>query len=279
MREENPEFPPLTIPPGHEASSSSLLNLPQVQALVGEFPHEFFYRVEARHSQALDLHVDSSYHHQGGPNNRHEATHDNPSALPRIRRETTDALVELFWEEVHIFHPLFQQQAFYDCYKEAISHGLKQDAMSAVLLLTFALGALMRDNPRGRSCPPQHGCEDEEKNLLPSLYYFKTAQRMLMALWTQSVGCNLVLSQGLFLCALYLIYLPQPLLSMKYVHLASTSVEQCLIRYDTHTIQPPRVEHPVTSNRSQTLKPPQSRVEEIVRLSWSCFVVEWCVRP
>jgi len=53
---------------------------------------------------------------------------------------------------------------------------------------------------------------------------------MLLEIWTQSVGDNIFLSQGLLLCSLYLAYQPQPLLSMKYVHMASTSVEQLLIR-------------------------------------------------
>jgi hypothetical protein len=209
MREENSEFPPLTIPPGHEASSSSLLGLSEVQALAGEFPEEFFFRVESRHSEALNLRY-------------LERTKEITPEISQIDRETADYLVNIFFEEVHIFHPLFDTETFYSCYETTINRGLEQDEPSAVLLLTFALGALVHEIP--------YEDHPRRSDVLPSFEYFRSAQRMLLEIWTQSVGDNIFLSQGLLLCSLYLAYQPQPLLSMKYVHMASTSVEQLLIR-------------------------------------------------
>lgn len=209
MRLEDPEVPPFTIPPGHEASSSTLLGLPQVQSLVGSFPREYFYRVETRHSQAFSLALDDDTVNM---------------ALPPITREAADALVATFFEQVHTFHPLFDEEAFFACYDTAMNQGLRHDELSALILLIFALGALVRDGPRDWA--PQGSGNDA----ILCLQYFKPARQILLTTWAQSVGGNLVLSQGLFLCAVFLMHLPQPLLAMKFVHLASTTVEQYLIR-------------------------------------------------
>lgn len=111
---------------------------------------------------------------------------------------------------------------FYSCYETTLNRGLQRDEVSAVLLLAFALGALVHESPQEN--------RSEGGDVLSSFQYFRSAQRMLLDIWTQSMGDNILLSQGLFLCSLYLAYRPQPLLSMKYVHMASTSVEQLLIR-------------------------------------------------
>jgi hypothetical protein len=209
MRKENSEFPPLTIPPGHEASSSSLLGLSEVQALVGEFPEDFFFRVESRHLETLDFRYS-------------EGTREVTLDIPQINRETADHLVNIFFKDVHVFHPLFEPEMFYSCYETTLNRGLQRDEVSAVLLLAFALGALVHESPQEN--------RSEGGDVLSSFQYFRSAQRMLLDIWTQSMGDNILLSQGLFLCSLYLAYRPQPLLSMKYVHMASTSVEQLLIR-------------------------------------------------
>src|SRR6187402_2501569 len=43
------------IPLGHQTTTSSLLILPQVRALAGTFPHDSFYRLEARRPVPGDI--------------------------------------------------------------------------------------------------------------------------------------------------------------------------------------------------------------------------------
>lgn len=209
MQEQTSELPALTIPPGHEAGSSALLSLPQVEALAGEFPDEFFFRVEAHHAKVMDS------------CSSHTVTADS-SDIPQVGREAADMFLQAFFDHVHPFHPIFERKAFSALYEETFSKGLYRNEESGVLLIILALGAVMSEDPDGK--------HTLGGRTIPGMHYYKTAQQILMSRWTQSMGGNLLLSQGLLLCALYLTYAVQPLLAWKFVHTASTNVEQLLIR-------------------------------------------------
>lgn len=205
LREETPDLPPLTIPPAHEASSSCLLDLPQVRNLAGNFPGEFFFRVEAHPSRIL----------------QHQMTDASTAVLHHITRDTGDELVDRYFEAVNPFHPVLDRNSFEALYEETMKTSLQNNDVSAVILLVLALGAIMKDAPQGQS-----GSEDTTR----SLGYYSLAQKILLSSWAHGAGETLLLSQGLFLCALYLTYMVRPLLAWRFIYLASTSVEQLLIR-------------------------------------------------
>ncbi|OQV03337.1 Fungal specific transcription factor domain-containing protein [Cladophialophora immunda] len=234
MQEQTSELPPLTIPPGHEASSSNLLSLPQVETLAGEFPDEFFFRVEAHHAKVMETCSSNT------------VTADS-SDIPQVGREAADMFLQAFFELVHPFHPIFDRKAFTTLYEDAFAKALCRNEESGVVFVVLALGAVISEDPDGK--------HTLGGRTIPGIHYYRAAQQILMSRWTQSVGGNLLLSQGLLLCALYLTYAVQPLLAWKFVHLASTNVEQLLIR-------------------TKNAEPDEPRVQEILRLSWSSFVIE-----
>jgi hypothetical protein len=84
---EHVDLPPLTIPPKHRTSTNRLLALPQVVSLIGEFPEDYFYQVEARRPLSLGL-LSGTW---------------SPSQvrLPSLDRQVTDGLIGIFFSEIH----------------------------------------------------------------------------------------------------------------------------------------------------------------------------------
>ncbi|KAL4879193.1 hypothetical protein BJY04DRAFT_220312 [Aspergillus karnatakaensis] len=203
---KDPFTPPLfNIPIGHRSTTSSILVLPQVRPLAGEFPHDTFYRLEACRPPLGDV-----------PFSLESLDHHNLVVDPA----RADELLRHFFELVYPYHPLFEREELMLLFDRVADRGLQQDEESAVYLVVIALGSISSE-PRRQSEVPEHA--------MPGFAHFNAAFRILIAAWTNSFGSNVVLAQGLVLSALYLLYLMRPLQAWRLIHMASTSIQQTLI--------------------------------------------------
>ncbi|EXJ70755.1 uncharacterized protein A1O5_05745 [Cladophialophora psammophila CBS 110553] len=226
----NDQVPPLTIPLGHQTSTSSLLTLPQMRTLVGDFPEEFLFLVEENRPQSLWLQYINSAQGEIGED------------FLQIDRLFADACLQRYLTMVHPYRPLFDQEDLMSQYEKTMNQGLRDDPCSALFLSVFALGATSLD-PIGPTTVRSAGDE-----------LIKKALRILFPSWAMTFSGDLVLSQALILCALYFCYVVEPLMAWRLVHMASTSVQQILLR---------RKEH-LSKNTN----------EGVIRVSWACFLIE-----
>lgn len=200
------ELPPLTIPLGHRCSNDSLLMLPQVQSLIGQYPEDFFFRVE---SQRL-LPATQTFN-----------PIDDQLELPRVDQETSLSLREGFFRSIHLVNPFLDESVFVERYFSSLDSPAGTLDERAVVLLVFAIGKI-GGKPVIKS--------DENEELVPGMDLFKPAFHILTTSWTTCFSGDITLAQGLVLCALYLCYIAQPLRAWKLIHMASTTVQQLLIR-------------------------------------------------
>ncbi|KIW25877.1 uncharacterized protein PV07_09013 [Cladophialophora immunda] len=196
------QVPPLTIPLGHQTSTSSLLMLPQMRTLVGDFPEEFLFLVEDNRPQSLWLqHISSR---RG----------DMEEDFLQIDRSFADTWFERYWTLVHPYRPLLDQEDMSSQYERIMNQGLQEDSYSALLLCLLALGATALDPIE----PTPVGHTGDE--------LIRKALRILFPSWAVTFSGDLVLSQALVLCALYFCYVVEPLMAWRLTHMASTSVQQ-----------------------------------------------------
>ncbi|KAL5333608.1 hypothetical protein BJX70DRAFT_403376 [Aspergillus crustosus] len=204
---KDPFTPPLfNIPIGHRSTTSSILVLPQVRPLAGEFPHDTFFRLEACRPPLGDLPFSL------------ESLDYHDLLLPDPGR--SNELLRHFFELVYPYHPLFEREELMILFEKVAERGLRQDEQSAVYLVVIALGLIASE--------PWRQSEVAEQDM-PGFVHFNAAFRILVAAWANSFGSNVVLAQGLVLSALYLLYLMRPLQAWRLIHMASTSIQQTLI--------------------------------------------------
>ncbi|OAP55773.1 hypothetical protein AYL99_09925 [Fonsecaea erecta] len=194
--------PPLTIPLGHQTSTSNLLTLPQMRPLVGDFPEEFLFLVEENRPKLQWLQGLSSAHHE------------LEQGFLQIDRSFADTCFDRYWTLVHPYRPIFDQDDLVSQYERAMNHGLEQDSSSALILSLLALGATALD-PIDPATVRHTGDE-----------LIRKALRILFPCWAMTFSGDLVLSQALMLCALYFGYVADPLMAWRLAHMASTSVQQ-----------------------------------------------------
>lgn len=202
------DVPPITIPMGHQTSTSSLLTLPQMRPLVGDYPEDFIFRVEdsRTRSAALDFMAVPGLQCDGKDDEGH------------VNRAVTDEYLSSYLAMVHAFHPLFDREHLLASYEEVMREGPGSDVRSGVMLAVLALGATAAD-------PIDHGINGNTGDA-----WMQKALRILVPAWTVSFSGNIQLSHGLILCALYFTYVVQPLTAWRLIHMASTSIQQLLIR-------------------------------------------------
>jgi hypothetical protein len=201
----NHEVPPLTIPLGHQTSLSSLLTLPQMRNLVGEFPEEFIFLVEENRPRSLSL------------QRLLAAPVEADQDWRNIEKSVADDCLERYLSTVHLYRPIFEWEELRSQYDTTMSKGLSDNPCSALFLAVFALGITASD-PIDPTKVQYSGDE-----------LIKHALRVLFPSWAATFSGDLVLSQGLVLCALYFCYTAEPLMAWRLVHMASTSVQQMLV--------------------------------------------------
>ncbi|TFB01890.1 hypothetical protein CCMA1212_006563 [Trichoderma ghanense] len=174
------DVPPITIPLGHQTSTSSLLSLPQMRPLVGDYPEDFIFRVEDTRSRSLALDF--------------MAVSGLQAEEKHVDRTVADEYLSSFLALVHAFHPIFDRDQLLASYEDVMREGLGSDIRSGVFLAVLALGATASD-------PIDDGRDHEVGNTGDAC--MQRALRILVPAWMISFSGDVQLSQGLILCALY----------------------------------------------------------------------------
>lgn len=198
------DVPPITIPLGHQTSTSNLLTLPQMRPLVGDYPEDFIFRVEESRSPSAAMDFMTAPGLQGEEK--------------QIDRTVTDDYLSSFLALVHACHPIFDRDVLLANYEAVMREGLGSDVRSGVILAVLALGATASD------------AIDNGDNGNTGDACMQRALRILVPAWTLSFSGSIQLTQGLILCALYFTYVVQPLTAWRMIYMASTSIQQLLIR-------------------------------------------------
>lgn len=181
--------------------------LPQMRRLAGDFPEECFFRVEdtRRRSNSLRPSMDP-------------LPGELDLQLPFVDRSLTDNYLDQFFSLVHPFYPIFDRDDLIIRYEEVMNRGLGFDNESAFFLAVVALGATASDPI------------DNTKDSCSGDVFIRKALAVFMHSWTVTFSGDLLLSQGLVLCALYFAFAVEPLTSWRFIHMASTSIQQLLLR-------------------------------------------------
>lgn len=190
----------MAIPLSHSTTTSNLLQSGPVKAFLGEYSPNIFLHIETCRPVPYPLSLNLATPGQ--------------TQLPVLFREETDILIRVFFESVNRLHPVLDQALFYALYADALDKGLYPNLHSALILVVLALASAANDTPEPRS-----------SSWMPGVRFFTPALDILLREGLQSVGTNQVLSQALYLAALYYGYLARPLQAWRLVHMASTEVQ------------------------------------------------------
>lgn len=169
----------------------------------------------------------------------------NPLPPFQVDRSVLDHLVATFFSSVHVSHPVLDQAEFTEIYERFLDKGANSSTESALCMTVFALGAV--SGQPIRSCHPQTSPNSTGymRYALPTL--------MIRSLWLFSF--DLTLAQALVLASVYFAYIVRPLHSWRLIYLATNLLQLKLSSLDC---------------QKQTL----NTEVDILRLFWSCFIVE-----
>ncbi|KAI5310225.1 hypothetical protein KEM55_000285, partial [Ascosphaera atra] len=203
---------PDALKPG--SSASSLLAFPTLRSMLGDFPDDYFFRLETQ---------------------RASVTSFPPQAfnLPYLNRDVTDLLVTTFFSVVYPSHPILSREVFFAVHDKIATRGLGNDVESALCLVVFALG-VVASSPRGLG--PEGGTKRDSRGHpvvstvdLPGMEYFAPAQQILMLCEGMAFGGDVLLVQALALSAVYLAFVGQPVKSWKMNHKAATQLQLLML--------------------------------------------------
>lgn len=199
------ETPPLTIPAQHNTSSNYLLSLPQMKALIGEYPTDLFFLLESRNELPPELSFDGWL---------------TPLSQVHIDKETTDYLVTEFFSEAYHCHPILDHDTFQGIYSRFLEIGIDSSIESALCLVVFALGSVAssHQDSRDRAARPA------------GMEYMQLAMPTLMSLSSWSFSWDILLPQALVLASVYFAYIVRPLQSWRLIYSASTVLKFKLSR-------------------------------------------------
>ncbi|KAF8862705.1 hypothetical protein BDZ45DRAFT_702805 [Acephala macrosclerotiorum] len=233
LQSEVAETPPLTIPVKHNTSSSYLLCLPEMKALIGEYPNDLFFLLESRNQLPPELTFDGW---------------GTPPSQVHIDKEVTDYLVTVFFAEGYRCHPILDRDTFHGIYSRFLEVGIDSSVESALCLVVFALGSA--------ALTPQTADRFAIFSTRPpGIEYMQSALPVLTAQSSWSFSWNILLPQALVLASVYFAYIVRPLQSWRLIYSASTMLQFKLSRFNPQEDDP-------------------SSRDNILRLFWSCFLIE-----
>lgn len=201
------DTPPITIPLGHQTSTSSVLVLPQCRQLVGEYPEEFFFLVESRRFRLDEAQAFIAFGQ--GDSQQSDA----------LDRTLCNQYLSSYLARVYPFHPFLDSDEVGRICEETMNRGIGSDHNSALVLSILALGAIALE-PVSRTAEGR-----------PGEVYFQKSLRILLATWTFNFSGDVRIPQALVLCAIYFTYRVEPLSAWRLIYMASTSIQELLSRY------------------------------------------------
>ncbi|KAI1877536.1 hypothetical protein JX265_003544 [Neoarthrinium moseri] len=183
---ENPtETPTFLIPKGHTTLATTLLSVPQVRDILGDYPRDYFYNIEE--SQGLPPVLDNP--------------RSDRQAWPALRPNVLNKLAANYFQNVHPHHPLFNPNTFRQWQTQLLKKEPIEDAVAALCLCVYALGSVT--SPQA-SAP---GASDE----VLGMNYFKPALAIIVHEHTWNLKPDLAVCQALLLAASYFSHLGRPL--------------------------------------------------------------------
>ncbi|PYI06060.1 hypothetical protein BO78DRAFT_407665 [Aspergillus sclerotiicarbonarius CBS 121057] len=197
-------LPPMTIPLWHSTTTGSLLSCPLVRSLLGDYPSDVFLRIEERRPLPDQLKACKS---GVAPN------------MPLLDRAITDNLMELYFQSVNLQHPILSYEDCIAHYHSVASEPLQASLDSSFVLVMLALADVATTHPP----------EKLDADWSPGSIYFSPAMTITLDAYFNATIATPVLSQCLYLTALYYNYLARPLDAWKLVHMASTSFQRLWI--------------------------------------------------
>jgi len=203
-RSEVIDMPPLTIPIQHNTSSSYLLSLTEMKALIGDYPTDLFLLLETRNQLPPELAFNGWL---------------APVSDIHIDKNITDYLVSAFFSGPFLCHPILDRDAFQRIYNRFLDVGMDSSVESALCLVVLALGSVSLQTMGLQNPTMPAGME-----------YMQAAMPTLLSLSSWSVSWNILLPQALVLASVYFAYIVRPLQSWRLVYSASTILKFKLSR-------------------------------------------------
>ncbi|KAK9452556.1 hypothetical protein V1511DRAFT_513736 [Dipodascopsis uninucleata] len=234
-------LPPFTIPMGHNTSTIRVLRLPLIKSLIGDYPQNYFFNIEAK---------------------RNISGLVSDRMFPPIDQDIGDMLVATYISTVHPHHPVVDTDVIFEYYKSILENGLCWDIKSAIVLIVLALGEIASNTDI--AIPPllspsastplsvSGGSENNSGKAYPGMHYFNPAFNIISDISRFDFGLKIEVAQAQVLAGAYLAYAVHPLSSWKMIHAASCAVQMLI-----------------------TQKKTIGNLSEIeIRLFWSCFLIE-----
>ncbi|ETS82978.1 hypothetical protein PFICI_04854 [Pestalotiopsis fici W106-1] len=193
--QEQAETPTFLIPKGHTNLTTTILALPQLREQLGDFPRDYFYRIEE--NQPLPESLRSSQ--------------TDRRAWPPLRQAVVSKLSESYFRNVHSRQPLLNLGEFHLWQSKLLKKQPIADAEAAICLLVYALGAVTT---------PMAASPDASDGVL-GLGFFRPALALILHEYTWNFKPDLVVVQGLLLAGSYFSHLGRPLHSWRMSYLAS----------------------------------------------------------
>ncbi|KAI4603270.1 hypothetical protein KJ359_006063 [Pestalotiopsis sp. 9143b] len=195
LQPEATETPTFLIPKGHTSLTTTILAVPQLRDQLGDFPRDYFYRLEENQPLPVSL----------------RSAQTDRSAWPPLRETVLSKLSENYFQNVHSRQPLLSPSTFQLLQSKLLKNEPMADGEAAICLLVYALGAI--------ATPIASTPEASEGSL--GLGFFRPALALILHEYTWNFRPDLVVCQGLLLAGSYFSYLGRPLHSWRMVYLAS----------------------------------------------------------
>ena len=197
------------IPYDHNTAAVSLLSLPIVRSLAGDYPKSYFYDIEETFPLPPPL----------------DLIHQDPIAWPPAPDPgTLELLTDVYFAAVHPTYPLFTRQYFKSLYSSVLENGLTETPETAICLCVWALGCIFVSSTTPSARPPR-----DFDGL--GLVFFKPALRLILSRTVWGFTPDVQICQALLLAASYIAHLGRPLHSWKMVHYASHKFLQLTHKY------------------------------------------------
>jgi hypothetical protein len=194
-QEDTLESHPFLIPKGHTALTTSLLAVPQVRDQLGDYPRDFFYKIEENQTLPDIL----------------QSTQGDRKSWPPLRQNILTKLSENYFRNVHPHHPLFSQSTFLLWQAKLLKKGPIANTEAAICLCVYALGAI---TTTVASAP--HASDE-----VLGLNFFRPALALALNEYTWNFKPDLLICQALLLAGSYFSHLSLPLHSWRMTYFAS----------------------------------------------------------
>ncbi|KAI0888980.1 uncharacterized protein GGS22DRAFT_65574 [Annulohypoxylon maeteangense] len=188
------DSPQFLIPKNHATLPITLLSLPMVRDLIGEYPRDYFFEIEEK--LPLPGLLGKLY--------------DSPLVWPSIDADTLDVLSENYFRNVHPHHPLFTPAMFKAWQDELIQEKGMEEIGTAICFCVYALGTI---------CSNTAGDYDNDEAL--GIQFFQPALRIILHKLVWEFRPSINLCQALLLAASYFAHLGRPLHSWKMAQFSS----------------------------------------------------------